>query len=199
MLVGEFVPVVVNVQFKAAQEASYLDVSLQSSMGATPGQVTLLAASQDGKLQTLNTEGHSLHLPSMTAGSCYNQQLWVRSAFAISCKLLVQLNCPGQVTQSVALQFAEPFEHVTRCSGEVNMHTLVGPSDEFAVMRQGGGSAGSSGGVPLVIGQVALAQVLIQAVHDVELQVMEAQLELQKDVGVQVTTVIHALGSYWDG
>eukprot|EP00878_Enallax_costatus_P027899 GHUV01030087.1.p1 GENE.GHUV01030087.1~~GHUV01030087.1.p1 ORF type:complete len:989 (+),score=366.66 GHUV01030087.1:1269-4235(+) len=185
MLVAEFCLVEVRVHAFAAQSAASLELSLRSPTGAVPGQVTMLAALPDGKLHALSTEGHAMQLPELAAGSSFSQRLWVRSTLASSCRLVAVLSCPAQVHQSADLHFVEPFEHVTRLAGELGVHTLVAPAQSFA-NSSGPAASDSAGAVALAVGQVIFAQVLIRAVHDVELQLLGAQLELQKDAGLQV-------------
>ncbi|WIA11906.1 hypothetical protein OEZ85_011990 [Tetradesmus obliquus] len=47
-------------------------------------------------------------------------------------------------------------------------------------------AAGAAEGVPLEVGQVVFAQVLVRALHAVELQLLDAQLELQQEAGLQL-------------
>lgn len=185
LLLGEYVPIEVRVCAFAAQSAASLELSLRSAMGAVPGQVTILAALADGKLHELNAEGHVITLHELEAGSCFTQKVWVRSTRAGSCTLVAVLSCPAPVSQHAELHFAEPFEHVTRLTGELNVHTLVAPSSHYEA-ASAAGPADCIGGVPLVVGQVAFAQVMIRAIQDVQLQLLYAQVELQQDAGVQV-------------
>lgn len=175
----------ISIQASAAQSSASLELSLRSAMGAVPAQVTMLAALADGKLHALNAEGHVITLPELAAESCYTQRVWVRSMFASSCRLVAVLSCPAQVPQSAELHFVEPFEHMTRLTGELNVHALVAPSKNYAAVSSSA-AADSTGGVPLVVGQVVFAQVLVRAIHAVELQLLGAQLELQQDAGLQV-------------
>jgi hypothetical protein len=201
LLVNEFAPVQVTVSASSAQPPSTLQLSLRTAMGATPGQATLLSASHDGKLHAINPEGETLKLPAIAAGGQFTQHLWVRSQVANSCRLIAVLSCPAVVSQSAELRFNEPFDHVTRLNGEVGVHTLVAASHAYAAANSGGSALGAAvqgqgpdeasaaaaaEGVPLEVGQVVFAQVLVRALHGVDLQLLDAQVELQQESGLQV-------------
>lgn len=205
LLVNEFAPLQVTVSASSPQLPATLQLSLRTAMGATPGDATLLAASRDGKLHAINPEGETLELPAIAAGSSFTQHLWVRSQVANSCRLMAVLSCPAVVSESAELWFSEPFDHVTRLHGEVGVHTLVAASHAYAAANSDAGAlataaaaqsqgsedasaaAGAAEGVPLEVGQVVFAQVLVRALHAVELQLLDAQLELQQEAGLQVS------------
>ena len=92
-------------------------------------------------------------------------QLWLRSPIAATTvKLTAVLNCPAQVTSSVAVRFEEPFEAVTRVTGESHMHSLVTPSPAYetaaaAVIPGQGLPSGWNKALPLAIGAPIMAQV----------------------------------------
>eukprot|EP00879_Flechtneria_rotunda_P002505 GHRR01002703.1.p1 GENE.GHRR01002703.1~~GHRR01002703.1.p1 ORF type:complete len:1063 (+),score=495.97 GHRR01002703.1:1057-4245(+) len=188
LLVGEFVPINVVVQASAAQQAATLELSVKSAMGATPGHVAVLATMPDSKLQAVNPEGQALPVPALDAGTNYTQRLWVRSQLASTCRLIAVLSCPATVAQSIQLTFLEPFAHVTRLNGEMNMHTLVAPSHNYSTVIQADRVDGSAaaGGVPIVLGQSLFAQVLVKALHNVDLQLLDAEVELQQGSGLQL-------------
>lgn len=193
LLVGEFVPVEVAITVTAAQPATALELILRTAMGATPGQAVVLAALPDGKLHALNPECHTLQLPALPASGCFTQRLWVRSQVPSSLTLAAVLSCPATLSQEVDLQFVEPFEHVTRLNGEMGVHALVAPSrlyaaaDGTAACTAADAAVAAGGGVPVVVGQVLYAQVLVRGLNDVDLQLLDAQLELQQGSGLQVS------------
>jgi hypothetical protein len=207
LLVNEFVPLQITMTASSYQQPASLQLSLRTAMGATPGQATLLAASPDGKLHAVNPEGQNLQLPAIPVGGSFTQHLWVRSQAPNSCKLIAVLSCPAVVSQSAELRFTEPFDHVTRLNGEVGVHTLVAASHAYAAANSSSSSSLSAGqgqgadeasaaaaaveGVPLEVGQVVFAQVLVRALHGVDLELLDAQLELQQESGLQV-------GSGWN-
>jgi hypothetical protein len=207
LLVNEFAPIQISISAASPQPPATLQLSLRTAMGATPGQATLLAASQDGKLHAINPEGQTLELPAIAAGGKFTQHLWMRSQVANSCKLVAVLSCPAVVSQTAELRFSEPFDHVTRLNGEVGVHSLVAASQAYAAANSGASAAvaaaaaaaaqgqdaeealaaaAAAEGVPLEVGQVVFAQVLVRALHAVELQLLDAQLELQQESGLQV-------------
>jgi hypothetical protein len=204
LLVNEFVPLQITITASSYQQPASLQLSQRTAMGATPGQATLLAASPDGKLHVVNPEGQTLQLPAIPAGGRFTQHLWVRSQVPNTCKLVAVLSCPAVVSQSSELRFSEPFDHVTRLNGEVGVHTLVAASHAYAAANnsssgsnagQGQGAEEASAaaaaaaaveGVPLEVGQVVFAQVLVRALHGVDLELLDAQLELQQESGLQV-------------
>jgi hypothetical protein len=203
LLVNEFAPLQITVTASSPQQPASLQLSLRTAMGATPGQTTLLAASPDGKLHAVHPEGQTLQLPAIPAGGRFTQHLWVRSQVPNSCKLVAVLSCPAVVSQSAELRFKEPFDHVTRLNGEVGVHTLVAASHAYSAANSSSSSSGSTAagqgadeasaaaaaaaeGVPLEVGQVVFAQVLVRALHRVDLELLDAQLELQQESGLQV-------------
>jgi hypothetical protein len=166
-----------------------------------PPPLLTLHAVQDGRVVELPLEGAALRLPPVPAAGRHALRLWLRGAAPVGAQLVVTLLCPAPVAAGVAVQFRDPFESVTRLFSETNVHTLVAPSAAYEALAVASaappahgalddGSSSSSAppppAVPLVIGQAAMAQVLVRATQPAPLELLGARFVAPAASGLQL-------------